>query len=209
MSHPSDTLSAPGWKSRITPRSGSVGPPLGRWARRMRQKMPRHKTALSRVLVTLSTIVVGLVLLLPSTGKAESDFSRGRYGYGASWGHPVVDCGGRRRTRPGHSRYGGRAARDQRPRFERDRPGPEPGSARRRAVGVPGLKVRGRATSGRRPTRSSTLGSSCDVLFATQTTRGSSTADRPVEVRPSADGVNARHVVTASRPTSEPPSLSW
>ena len=41
----------------------------------MRQKMPRHKTALSRVLVTLSTIVVGLVLLLPSTGKAESDFS--------------------------------------------------------------------------------------------------------------------------------------
>jgi len=33
--------------------------------------MPRQATALSRVLVTLSTIVVGLVLLLPSAGKAS------------------------------------------------------------------------------------------------------------------------------------------
>ena len=35
--------------------------------------MPRHETALSRVLVTLSTIVVGLVLLLPATGNAGVD----------------------------------------------------------------------------------------------------------------------------------------
>lgn len=35
--------------------------------------MPRHMTALSRVLVTLSTIVVGLVLLLPSTGNAVDE----------------------------------------------------------------------------------------------------------------------------------------
>ena len=35
--------------------------------------MPRHQTALLRVLVTLSTIVVGLVLLLPSAGNAVSD----------------------------------------------------------------------------------------------------------------------------------------
>ena len=33
--------------------------------------MPRRATALSRVLVTLSTIVVVLVLLLPATGSAE------------------------------------------------------------------------------------------------------------------------------------------
>jgi LysM repeat protein len=32
--------------------------------------MPRQQTALSRVLVTLSTIVVVLVLLLPTTGNA-------------------------------------------------------------------------------------------------------------------------------------------
>ncbi len=37
--------------------------------------MPRHKTALLRVLVTLSTIVVGLVLLLPSTGNAVDDLA--------------------------------------------------------------------------------------------------------------------------------------
>jgi len=35
--------------------------------------MPRHTTALLRVLVTLSTIVVGLVLLLPATGSADVD----------------------------------------------------------------------------------------------------------------------------------------
>ncbi len=35
--------------------------------------MPRHMTALSRVLVTLSTMVVGLVLLLPSTGNAVDE----------------------------------------------------------------------------------------------------------------------------------------
>jgi LysM repeat protein len=33
--------------------------------------MPRHATTLIRVLVTLSTIVVMLVLLLPSTGRAS------------------------------------------------------------------------------------------------------------------------------------------
>ena len=37
--------------------------------------MPRHQTALLRVLVTLSTIVVGLVLLLPATGKAVDDLA--------------------------------------------------------------------------------------------------------------------------------------
>lgn len=34
-----------------------------------------HQTALSRVLVTLSTIVVGLVLLLPSAGNAVDDLN--------------------------------------------------------------------------------------------------------------------------------------
>lgn len=33
--------------------------------------MPRHATTLTRVVVTLSTIVVMLVLLLPSTGQAS------------------------------------------------------------------------------------------------------------------------------------------
>ncbi len=37
--------------------------------------MPRHQTALLRVLVTLSTIVVGLVLLLPATGNAVDDLA--------------------------------------------------------------------------------------------------------------------------------------
>jgi LysM repeat protein len=35
--------------------------------------MPRQQTALLRVLVTLSTIVVGVVLLLPSAGNAVDD----------------------------------------------------------------------------------------------------------------------------------------
>ena len=39
--------------------------------------MPRRKTALSRGLVTLSTIVVGLVLLLPPTVRAGDDLDSG------------------------------------------------------------------------------------------------------------------------------------
>ena len=35
--------------------------------------MPRQTSALARVSVTLSTIVVGLVLLLPATGNADID----------------------------------------------------------------------------------------------------------------------------------------
>lgn len=34
--------------------------------------MPRHASVLKRMAITLSTIVVGLVLLLPSTGDASS-----------------------------------------------------------------------------------------------------------------------------------------
>lgn len=35
--------------------------------------MSRHTTALSRVLVTLSTVVVALVLLLPAAGRADGE----------------------------------------------------------------------------------------------------------------------------------------
>ncbi len=39
--------------------------------------MSRRKTALSRALVTLCTIVVGLVLLLPATGRAGDNLDSG------------------------------------------------------------------------------------------------------------------------------------
>lgn len=39
--------------------------------------MSRRKTALSRALVTLSTIVVSLVLLLPTTGQAGDNLESG------------------------------------------------------------------------------------------------------------------------------------
>jgi nucleoid-associated protein YgaU len=47
--------------------------------------MPRQQTALLRVSVTLSTIVVGLVLLLPATGNADVDTD--------NWDQYVVHAG--------------------------------------------------------------------------------------------------------------------